>query len=374
MQTKSSDVSADDARWLAVRNRDRSSHEPFFFGVETTGVYCRPGCSSRTPLRKNVRYFDTATEAEAAGFRPCLRCRPQSDIRAVTEVSRIEAICERIREQPDATWGLSKLAGEAGMTTFQFQRAFKDAVGLTPRQFVEGCRIEKLKKELRAQTPVTTAIYDAGFGSSSRVYERAGTHLGMTPAQYRSGGRELTVSYVATSTVLGRMMIAATDRGICFLQFADTEEELRAQLRAEYPAANLEPMREPYPEEFTAWMRALDAHLSGAQPVLNLPLHLRATAFQMKVWRYLQSIPYGTVQSYAEVARALGHPRATRAVARACSANSVGILIPCHRVIRASGDLAGYRWGVERKRMLIDIERRHAVERSSDTLATPAHG
>jgi AraC family transcriptional regulator of adaptative response/methylated-DNA-[protein]-cysteine methyltransferase len=300
---------------------------------------------------------------------------------------RIRGVCDYIRSHPDDQLQLADLADRASLSRFHFQRSFKAVVGLTPRQFVEASRLEKLKGQLRAtqgqpacfrdsngpavnptsarkqvgcpaaRPSVTDAIYDAGFGSSSRVYERVDTRLGMTPAQYRGGGKDVAITYVSADSALGRMMIGATDRGLCFVQFAGRDEDLLALLRAEYPAARLEPMREPHPQPFESWMTALRGHLAGQQPRLDLPLDLRATAFQMKVWRYLQSIPYGSVQSYSEVAAAVGQPQAARAVARACASNRVALVIPCHRVIRGTGELGGYRWGLDRKRALIDQER-----------------
>ena len=275
----------------------------------------------------------------------------------VLQAERIRKVCDFIRSHPDEQLQLTELAAQANLSRFHFQRSFKAVVGLTPRQFVEANRLEKLKGHLRTRPSVTDAIYEAGFGSSSRVYERVDTRLGMTPAQYRGGGKDVAISYVSVDSVLGRMMIGATDRGLCFVQFADDDEDLLKRLRAEYPAARLEPMREPHPKRFELWMTALRDHLAGERPSLDLPLDLRATAFQMKVWRYLQSIPYGSVQSYSEVAAGIGQPSAARAVARACAANRVALIIPCHRVIRGTGELGGYRWGIERKRVLIDRER-----------------
>ena len=221
--------------------------------------------------------------------------------------------------------------------------------------------MEMLRGQLRSKSSVTDAIYEAGFGSSSRVYERVDTRLGMTPSQYRAGGKNTSISYIAVDSPLGRMMIGATDRGLCFVQFAANDEELLDMLRREYPAAAIKPMRKPHPAQFETWMTALREHLDGHEPRLNLPLDLRATAFQMKVWQYLQSIPYGSVQSYSEAAAGMGRPTATRAVARACASNRVALVIPCHRVIRGTGELGGYRWGIERKRVLIDSERRNAT-------------
>lgn len=346
----------EEAFWAAVQKHDRAWDGKFFFGVMTTGVYCRPSCAGRTPLRKNVRFFAAPADAERAGLRACLRCRPLAGS-ADPNAERIANACEYVRAHPEDPLQLAELAARAGLSTGHFQRSFKAVVGVTPRQFVEACRLDLLKGELRTGPSVTNAIYDAGFGSSSRVYARVDTRLGMTPAQYRAGGREVTISFVAVDSALGRMMIGATDRGLCFVQFAKSDGDLLRMLAAEYPEARLEPMRTPYTGEFESWMQALRRHLSGQEPRLDLPLDVRATAFQMKVWRYLQSIPYGSVQSYSEVAAGLGTPRAARAVARACATNPVALLIPCHRVIRGNGELGGYRWGLERKRVLIDGER-----------------
>jgi AraC family transcriptional regulator, regulatory protein of adaptative response / methylated-DNA-[protein]-cysteine methyltransferase len=351
--------------WEAMKARDAAWDGKFYFGVRTTGVYCRPSCKCRLPLRKNVDFFKSPQEAEKSGFRACLRCHPHETAGglATKEVERIREVCSYIRSHADDSLPLKNLAERAGLSPFHFQRSFKKTVGLTPRQFAEACRLGTLKEQLRSRASVTDAIYQAGFGSGSRVYERVDTRLGMTPVQYRQGGKSVSISYVAVDSPLGRMMIGATDRGLCFVQFASDDDKLRKMLQAEYPAARLQPMEEPYPDEFAHWMTALTEHLNGQQTRLDLPLDVQATAFQMKVWRYLQSIPYGSVQSYSEVAEGLGQPKAVRAVARACATNRVALVIPCHRVIRGSGELAGYRWGIELKRVLLDTERQFAAQR-----------
>jgi AraC family transcriptional regulator of adaptative response/methylated-DNA-[protein]-cysteine methyltransferase len=308
-------------------------------------------------LRKNVRFFEDIAAAERAGLRACRRCRPNEAPLKVQHAARIHQIAAYIREHCEDPLPLPDLAAQAGLSSFHFQRSFKALMGITPRQFVEACRVERLKSELRVDSDVTTAIYEVGFGSSSRVYEKVDTHLGMTPAQYRAGGKNISICYASTHSELGRMMIGATDRGICFLQFAGSDDELLKMLRAEYPAAWVERMPKDSEANFHAWMTELHQHLAGEARHLDLPLDLRATAFQLKVWRYLQSIPYGSVKSYSEVANDLGQPKAARAVARACATNRVALAIPCHRVIRGSGDLAGYKWGLERKRALLDKER-----------------
>jgi len=338
--------------WQAVERRDRDSDGEFFFGVVTTGVYCRPSCPARRPLRQNVRFYRTPEEAERDGLRPCRRCHPRDPAS-----ERVRKLCRYIESHCDQSPDLSELAARAGLSRFHLQRSFRAAVGVSPRQYAEACRLRRLKQGLREAGNVTAAVYDAGFGSSSRVYERADTRLGMTPNQYRQGGRGVAVQYVAVESPVGLMMVGATDRGLCFVQFGDTREELLERLRREYPAATLEPMRDPRDPEFCKWVDALTRHLEGDQPRLDLPLDIRATAFQMRVWSYLQSIPYGEVQSYGEVAAGIGQPSAVRAVARACVTNPVAIAIPCHRVIRGTGELGGYRWNLARKRGLIDLER-----------------
>ncbi|HEV7491295.1 MAG TPA: methylated-DNA--[protein]-cysteine S-methyltransferase, partial [Rhodanobacteraceae bacterium] len=257
----------------------------------------------------------------------------------------------------DQPLSLKRLAAAVGVSPFHFQRSFKAIVGLTPKECQEAERVRRLKSGLKSASSVTSAIYDAGFGSSSRVYERVDTRLGMTPLQYRQGGRGLSISHATSKTPFGFLMIGATDRGICFIQFGHNEKELERQLIAEYPQAMHAPMPEAAAATFAAWMRALGAYLEGSTRSLELPLDVRGTAFQMRVWRYLQTIPYGEVQSYAEVARGIGRPTSARAVAQACASNAVALAIPCHRVIRGNGELGGYRWGLSRKRTLLDRER-----------------
>jgi AraC family transcriptional regulator of adaptative response/methylated-DNA-[protein]-cysteine methyltransferase len=338
--------------WNALLARDHRFDGRFFFGVVTTGVYCRPSCPSRHPLRRNVRFFGMAAEAERAGLRPCLRCRPLSD-----PAAEIRELCRYIDEHCEERLDLAALAARAGVSRFHLQRTFKAAVGLTPRQYVETQRVGKLKKELRDGKDVTAAVYEAGFGSASRVYERADTRLGMTPKQYRRGGDGVAITYATEESPVGLVMMGATDRGLCFVEFGESEEALMAALRREYPAATLEAMRHPAPAGFSQWMESLRGLLRGKSPAAALPLDIRATAFQMRVWDYLRTIPPGQPQSYGEVAAGIGQPSAVRAVARACAANRVALVIPCHRVIRGTGALGGYRWGAVRKRALLEREK-----------------
>lgn len=344
--------------WRAVEERDGSLAGKFVYGVMTTGVFCRPGCGSRRPLRKNVRFYATAAEAAADGLRPCLRCKP---LEAHGDPLREQflGVCRYIRQHLDErdALKLAALSARSGMSPFHFQRTFKAVVGVTPRQYAEGLRMETLKEHLREGQTVTDAIYGAGYGASSRAYEGAATRLGMTPKQYRAGGENVEISWATAETPLGLVMMGATDRGLCFLEFGESEAELLESLAQEYPAAQRVAMAKPHPAEFAAWMQGLASYLEGERALGRMPLALHGTAFQLKVWRYLQTIPAGSVQSYAEVAEAIGQPTAARAVANACAANCIAVVIPCHRVIRGDGGLGGYRWGLERKRALLDAER-----------------
>ncbi|HET9097754.1 MAG TPA: bifunctional DNA-binding transcriptional regulator/O6-methylguanine-DNA methyltransferase Ada [Candidatus Baltobacteraceae bacterium] len=345
----------DDFCWKAVQERDASQDGRLYFGVLTTGIYCRPSCAARLPLRGNVRFFESPQDAERAGLRPCKRCRPLETRDAAAQ--RIEEICRYIETHGEDPLTLETLARRAGMSRFHFQRTFKSVVGVTPKQYHDAQRVRALKEHLKSGPDVTAAVYDAGYGSPSRVYECAGTRLGMTPKEYRAAGKGVRITYVSFETPLGLLMAAATDRGLCFVQFGESHEQLEAMLRSEYPNAVHEPMREPHDSQFEGWVQALRAHLSGSKPHLDLPADIRATAFQLRVWNYLQRIPYGEVRSYAQVAQGIGRPKAARAVAHACASNVLALVIPCHRVIRGNGGLGGYKWGLPRKRALIDRER-----------------
>lgn len=273
---------------------------------------------------------------------------------------KLRALCRYIEAHADEPLNLAALGHEAGISPFHLQRSFKALTGVTPREYAEACRLKSLRRALRKRPSVTDAIHEAGYGSGSRVYERAGTRLGMTPGQYRQGGAGVAISWATSSTTLGLLMIAATDRGLCSVQIGDSERVLLGQLAAEFPHAVITPMhpssKTPH-SQFWAWMQALAAHLDKAQPLPELPLDIRGTAFQIQVWNCLLRIPAGELRSYTEVAQAIGRPCAVRAVASACAKNRIAIVVPCHRVIRGDGGLGGYRWGLERKRMLIARER-----------------
>lgn len=350
-----------DRHWEAVVNRHGSGQDPFVYGVKTTRIYCRPGCPARRPLRRNVLFFDRWEDAEQAGYRACKRCRPKDAAvpgAASPLINRVvHTLARQIEANPQAPLDLQTLAQRSGYSPFHLQRNFKAIMGSSPRQFQTAARLRVLKTQLRQDAPVSEAIYQAGFGSGSRVYEKTDGHLGMTPGEYRSGGKGLTISYASGRTPLGLLMIGATDRGICFLQFGDSDPALVESLQRQFPAAALQAMPAANRREFMRWMEILDRHLRGLEPRLDLPVDVRGTAFQLIVWRCLQSLPYGEVRSYAEVAADIGKPRAARAVARACAANPVALLIPCHRVVRGTGELGGYRWGLQRKRALLDAER-----------------
>jgi len=340
--------------WQAVLDRDPSRDGEFLFAVSTTGVYCRPSCPARRPRRENVQFFRKPEHAEMAGFRACLRCRPKSaGDRTGTQV---QAICRYIEQHLDDPITLSRLSVEFRMSPFHLQRTFKRVLGVSPKAYADSCRMRLLKQRLRAGHNVTRALYDAGYGSSSRLYERTASQLGMTPDRYRRGAVATDIRYACAASPLGRMLVAATDRGICSISFAATDEELVEGLKREFPFA----VRKHDPAFMREWVQALRNQLAGHPPSQDLPLDIQATAFQRRVWTYLQSLPLGATKSYGEVAKAIGRPTAARAVARACATNPVAVAIPCHRVIREDGDLGGYRWGLDRKRTLLDLEQKQA--------------
>ncbi len=344
-------------RWKAVESRDARQDGKFFYGVVTTGVYCKPSCGSRRPLRKNVRFYDNAELAAKDGLRPCKRCHPDLASPYDATAKAVRTACRYLKSHPAEPPSLGELAAHVSMSPAYFHRSFKRLVGVTPKEYADKLRMDDLKRGLKQGGAVTGNVYASGFGSSSRVYERSNTQLGMTPAQYSKGGAGVTITYASTESLLGRMMLGATDRGLCFVQFGETHAGLLKLLEKEYPLATLEPMAKPYHKDFQRWMNALELYLAGNHSSLALPVDVRATAFQLRVWNYLSSIPYGEVRSYSEVAAALGDPKASRAVAGACAANNVALLVPCHRVLRNNGELGGYRWGLGRKRALLDLER-----------------
>ncbi len=336
-------------RWQAVIARDASRDGVFVFAVTSTGVYCRPSCPSRRPRRERVRFFSRPAEAERAGFRACLRCRPRD---ADSRIKTVESICQFLREHADEPVTLAALGERFGMNPFHLQRVFKSVLGVSPREFADALRMKSFKSQLRSGRSVTDAIYEAGFGSSSRLYERSGPQLGMTPATYQRGGKGMFIRYTTLDSPVGRMLLAATDHGVCAISFGDSDGGLLEGLRREFPDATVR----RGDVVLRRWVRALLEQLHGERPLPQLPLDVQATAFQRRVWEHLQSIPYGTTKSYGEVARAIGQPSSARGVARACASNPIAMAIPCHRVVCGTGDLGGYRWGTERKKALLEME------------------
>jgi AraC family transcriptional regulator of adaptative response/methylated-DNA-[protein]-cysteine methyltransferase len=342
--------------FTALDDRDSAFDGVFFYGVITTGIFCKPSCPSRPARRDNVRFFVSAEEASLSGFRPCKRCRPDT---LDADTKNVVGIARHIEAHADEKLTLATLANVAGLSPSRLQRAFKAAFGISPKQYQDAVRLGRLKNALQQGDDVTGAIYSAGFGSASRVYGEASRNLGMTPAAYRAGGEGEQIWYAYRDSALGPLLMAATARGVCFAQFGDSESLLVPQLRAEFPQARIERSPGEAGPALDAWIRALDDHLGRNAPRPDLPLDLRGTAFQLRVWRFLLGIDDGDVVSYGEVATGIGRPNAVRAAASACGANRVGVLVPCHRVLRGNGDLGGYRWGVDRKRALLDLERRH---------------
>lgn len=340
-----------DVRWQAVLARDARADGTFYFAVRTTRVYCRPSCPARRPKRENVAFFTTREEAERAGYRPCRRCRPAETDAAAALVSRAASMLGGNNE--DETLSLAELARRAGSHPAALRRAFAKVTGIAPREFAWAARLAEFKKRLKAAESVTAAIYESGYGSSSRVYERSNAGLGMTPATYRQGGAGMQLGYAMADSELGRILVAATERGVSAVYLGESEPRLVAELKREYPKAKIARAEGAFGE----WVREVAARANGQAAGMDIPLDLQATAFQRRVWAELQRIPRGATRTYTEVATALKRPRAVRAVARACATNPVSVLVPCHRVVRRDGSLAGYRWGLARKEQLIRRER-----------------
>lgn len=340
-----------EAKWSAIEKRDAAFDGQLYYAVVSTGVYCRPSCPSRRPKRENVEFFDTWNAAEKAGFRACRRCHPKEEIKP--SIAAITRVCRFIETHFEAAPSLDTLSRVARLSRFHLLREFKKATGMTPRVYAALCRVRAFKKKLRNGESITEAIYDAGFGSSSRLYERSTRELGMNPKAYKNGGLGVKIRYTVVNSPLGRMLIAATEKGVCALQFGENVSALEQSLRREFPFAEIE--NDPVP--LLDWLELLNRHLAGEKARLDLPLDIQATVFQRRVWEILQSIPYGETRSYAEVAELAGKPKAVRAVASACASNPVAVAIPCHRVLRSDGSLGGYRWGLSRKVQLLETER-----------------
>ncbi len=341
----------DEERWQAVKRRDPSYDSRFMFAVRTTGVYCRPSCASRPAKRENVTFFDTGAAAEKAGYRACKRCRPDQLGAPDPQMVAVKRACERIESAEEAP-KLAELAVSAGLSPYHFHRVFKAITGVTPKSYAAETRARRAADKLRTAETVTEAIYDAGFNSSSRFYENTDARLGMTPGAVRRGGAGAVIRFAVGEASLGSVLVAATDKGVCAILLGDDPHALVRDLQDRFPRAEFKG-GDPAFERMVAEVVGL---VEAPGQRLDLPLDIRGTAFQQRVWAALQAIPAGKTATYTEIARAIGQPKAVRAVAQACGANPLAIAIPCHRVVRADGDLSGYRWGVERKRKLIDRE------------------
>jgi len=340
--------------WRATLARDASADGTFVLAVRSTHIYCRPSCPARRPLRRNVIFFRTREEAEKQGYRPCLRCRPNETAASVALVTRAARYLAQSQEEGVR---LSELARKLNSNAGTLRRAFRQVTGLAPRELAEALRVKRFKNLLRGGKNITDALYETGYGSSSRVYERSNAQLGMTPATYRKGGKGMKIEYTIAKSPLGTVLVATTERGVSAVYLGDAQNKLVAELREEYPRAEISPAG----GGVQRWVREIVQRMEGRPAQVELPLDLQATAFQRRVWQELRRIPRGATRTYSQVARALGRPKAVRAVARACATNPVSVVVPCHRVVREDGSLAGYRWGLSRKEQLLALER------------TPAH-
>jgi len=342
-----------DPRWAQIVDRNPQAGGKFFYAVTTTGVYCRPGCPSRLPRPEHVRFFDSTEEAGQAGFKPCRRCRPDRLSLPAQHTDRVAEAC-RFIEEAEAAPGLEELAARAGMSKYHFHRLFKQATGLTPRQYAQAHREQRVRQALAGGGTVTDAIYAAGYGSNSRFYEQAGDVLGMTPGSYRSGGANTQIVFAVGECSLGSILVARSDRGVCAILLGDEPDRLVRDLQDRFREAELVGGDRVFEQLVARVVGFIEAPRTG----LDLPLDVRGTAFQQRVWQALRQIPAGETASYSEIARRIGAPRSVRAVAGACAANTLAVAIPCHRVVRTDGSLSGYRWGVERKRALLEREAR----------------
>ena len=340
-----------DARWKALAAREAAADGTFVYGVTSTGVYCRPSCPSRRPRADRVRFFDTGADARQDGFRPCKRCKPDQVDVGVPGMEAVRRVSAYLAAHADEPVTLAKLGRVASLSPHHLQRRFKALVGVSPREFQAACRADRLRASLRKGRDVTTAIYEAGYGSPSRVYE-GGAARGMSPSAYRKHGAGMQIAYSIVPSPFGRLLVGTTTNGVCAVKLGESDEQLAQSLREEYRAAEIREGERARAE----WVRAIVDHLKGQAPALDLPIDVQATAFQWKVWRSLQAIPYGETRAYAEVARSIGQPKAVRAVARACATNPVAVVVPCHRVVQTDGGLGGYRWGVARKKKLLALE------------------
>jgi len=349
-QTKHISAQAAAEFWQATLQRDPRAEGKFFFAVRSTHIYCRPTCPARRPLRGNTVFFRTMQEAEKNGYRPCRRCRPQEQLESVSLVQRAAKLLGDSNDEESV--GLEGVARKLHTSTPKLRRAFHRMTGLSPREFAHAARLERFKKLLREGTGITDALYACGYGSPSRIYEKTNSQLGMTPASYRKGGAGMKITYTVVPSSLGKVLVAGTERGISAVYLGDNERLLVSALQNEYPRAQISRVATAN----NAWLKEILSRVEGHPPSVDLPLDVQATAFQRRVWQELQKIPRGATRTYAQVAKALGKPNCVRAVARACATNPTSVVVPCHRVIRTDGALAGYRWGLQRKEKLLERE------------------
>ncbi len=344
---------SEDDMFNALVDRDSRVDGRIFYAITSTGIYCRPVCTARKPLRKNVRFYLSTGAAERAGYRACKRCHPKEAVRDPA-MELVERACLDIDAHIEGESSLRVIADRIGSSPHHLQRTFKAMLGVSPKEYIAARRIERFKHSVRGGNGVAAAIYDAGYGSSSRLYERANAELGMTPATYRDGGAGVAISYTTTVTELGWLLVGRTANGICAVRLGDSPEELIASLSDEFPRAEAV----EGDSTLTEAVCQITGHFAGSPSRVDLPLDVRATAFQRRVWDALQAIPSGETRTYAEVAQSIGQPTAFRAVATACASNPVAIAVPCHRVVRTDGGLGGYRWGIERKAEILNREKR----------------
>jgi AraC family transcriptional regulator of adaptative response/methylated-DNA-[protein]-cysteine methyltransferase len=342
-----------DGLWRAVSARDAAADGLFVYGVASTRVYCRPSCASRRPRRDRVAFFPTPAMAESEGYRPCRRCRPLEPVAALPAADRVRRACEAVARRPEARWPSRALARAGGASVPQLQRGFRQLLGVSPRDYVSACRHRRFLDALKNGHRATDAVYVAGYGSPSRVYGGAIRLPGMTPATYGRGGAGATISWTTTPSTIGRILVASTERGLCFVEIGTNDAGLLRGLRREFPHATIADEPSPSMAPLAQAARAVAA----ANPVpATLPIDIRGTAFQWRVWRALTEIPRGETRSYADVAAAIGEPKAVRAVARACATNPIALVVPCHRVVPTAGGEGGYRWGSDTKRRLLKTE------------------
>lgn len=340
-----------DSRWDSVVARDSAADGKFYYSVETTGVYCRPSCGARLPRPENVRFHETCDDAEKAGFRPCKRCKPNGTSLINQHADIVSAAC-RLIESSEEEPSLEQLADSSGLSLWHFHRVFKAITGLTPKRYAAAHRAGRMRSELGKRATVTEAIYEAGYNSNGRFYQTSGEILGMTPSKYRAGGARAEIRFAVGECSLGSILVAKSERGVCAILLGDDPEALTRELQDRFPLANLIGGDPEFEQLVSKVVGFVEAPALG----LNLPLDVRGTAFQQRVWRALQNIPAGATASYTDIANRIGSPGSVRAVARACSANALAVAIPCHRVVRNDGALSGYRWGVQRKRTLLERE------------------